>query len=221
MLEAFYRQARDSYYSGRPLIIDDMFDKVELKLRLYGSKSVIKYPRCSLMRQSTYSDAEEDFSQVLVLALVWILLLALGCSAFVIPTILALSLSLEDGINVRLLSGNKYPFDVLAMLSSTLSIGLGYFICYSIVSASVQALKGLWMKNLVALKGSCPNCGEEVFAFAKTENSILVPHGSQCHVCESQLEFRGKLEQSVSKPGHRYVYGRVYLVPRGYPTRGT
>lgn len=58
MLEALYQQARDSYYSGRPLILDDMFDKVELKLRWYGSKSVVKYPRCSLKRQSTYADAE-------------------------------------------------------------------------------------------------------------------------------------------------------------------
>lgn len=58
MLEALYRQARDSYYSGQPLIVDDMFDKVELKLRVYGSPSVVKYPRCSLKRQSTYADAE-------------------------------------------------------------------------------------------------------------------------------------------------------------------
>ncbi|RZS11413.1 hypothetical protein BHM03_00042745, partial [Ensete ventricosum] len=29
-----------------------------LKLRLYGSKSVVKYPRCSLRQHSTYSDAE-------------------------------------------------------------------------------------------------------------------------------------------------------------------
>jgi hypothetical protein len=35
-----------------------MFDRVELKLRWYGSKSVVKYPRCSLLRQSTYADAE-------------------------------------------------------------------------------------------------------------------------------------------------------------------
>ncbi|BAS91918.1 Os05g0110800, partial [Oryza sativa Japonica Group] len=58
MLEALYHQARDSYYSGQPLIVDDMFDKVELKLRVYGSPSVVKYPRCSLKRQSTYADAE-------------------------------------------------------------------------------------------------------------------------------------------------------------------
>uniref|UniRef100_A0A1J3E558 PGR5-like protein 1B, chloroplastic n=1 Tax=Noccaea caerulescens TaxID=107243 RepID=A0A1J3E558_NOCCA len=58
-LEALYRQARDAYYNGKPLIVDDMFDRVELKLRWYGSKSVVKYPRCSLLRQSTYADAED------------------------------------------------------------------------------------------------------------------------------------------------------------------
>ncbi|KAL3367268.1 hypothetical protein AABB24_011805 [Solanum stoloniferum] len=57
-LEALYRQARDAYYSGMPLIVDDMFDKVELRLRWYGSKHVVKYPRCSLRRHSTYADAE-------------------------------------------------------------------------------------------------------------------------------------------------------------------
>uniref|UniRef100_A0A6M2EXV4 Uncharacterized protein n=1 Tax=Populus davidiana TaxID=266767 RepID=A0A6M2EXV4_9ROSI len=29
-LEALYCQARDAYYSGKPLIIDDMFDRVEV-----------------------------------------------------------------------------------------------------------------------------------------------------------------------------------------------
>lgn len=57
-LEALYRQARDSYYNGNPLILDDMFDRIELKLRWYGSKSVVKYPRCSLRRHSTYADAQ-------------------------------------------------------------------------------------------------------------------------------------------------------------------
>lgn len=57
-LEALYSQARDAYYSGDPLILDDMFDRVELKLKWYGSKSVVKYPRCSIRRHSTYADAD-------------------------------------------------------------------------------------------------------------------------------------------------------------------
>ncbi|MFS8001693.1 putative oxidoreductase [Helianthus anomalus] len=56
-LEAFYRQAQDSYYSGKPLIVDDMFDRVDLQLRWYGSTYVVRYPHCSLRQQSTYVDA--------------------------------------------------------------------------------------------------------------------------------------------------------------------
>lgn len=37
----------------------------QLKLRSYGSKSVVKYPRCSLRRQSTYADAEVILSLLL------------------------------------------------------------------------------------------------------------------------------------------------------------
>ncbi|MFS8005546.1 putative oxidoreductase [Helianthus anomalus] len=55
-LEAFYRQ--DSYYSGKPLIVDDMFDRVELQLRWYGTTYVVRYPHCSLRQQSTYVDAQ-------------------------------------------------------------------------------------------------------------------------------------------------------------------
>ncbi|GKV08100.1 hypothetical protein SLEP1_g19781 [Rubroshorea leprosula] len=95
-LEALYHQARDSYYSGNPLIIDDMFDRVELKLRWYGSKSVVKYPRCSLRRQSTYSDAEEDLSQVFALASIWILIFALGSSVCLVPVIYTISLAYQD-----------------------------------------------------------------------------------------------------------------------------
>ncbi|KAF5786327.1 putative oxidoreductase [Helianthus annuus] len=67
-LEAFYRQ--DSYYSGKPLIVDDMFDRVELQLRWYGSTYVVRYPHCSLRQQSTYVDAQfmgtSTFSQYTV-----------------------------------------------------------------------------------------------------------------------------------------------------------
>ncbi|MFS8027676.1 putative oxidoreductase [Helianthus anomalus] len=37
---AGYVSAQDSYYSGKPLIVDDMFDRVELQLRWYGSTYV-------------------------------------------------------------------------------------------------------------------------------------------------------------------------------------
>ncbi|ONK65810.1 uncharacterized protein A4U43_C06F1200 [Asparagus officinalis] len=103
------------------------------------------------------------------------------------------------------------------MLNVALFIGLGYLVGYPVASASVEALTGLWRNDLVALKGSCPNCGEEVFAFVKAEKSNLHPHDTECHVCESSLVFRPKVERSVCKPGRRWVYGRIYLVSRATP----
>ncbi|XP_065013149.1 uncharacterized protein LOC135585157 isoform X3 [Musa acuminata AAA Group] len=185
----------------------------QLKLRLYGSKSVVKYPRCSLRQHSTYSDAEEDPSQAFALASVWMLLLAFGTSAILVPTIYSLSLALSDIFNLRyFFYGGRSPFELFMMVNGFLIMGLGCLIGYPIASASVQALQGLWRKELVALKGSCPNCGEEVFAFVKSKTSYRHPHRAECHVCECTLEFRTKVEETFSTPGRRWVYGRVYLV---------
>ncbi|XP_065029086.1 PGR5-like protein 1B, chloroplastic isoform X4 [Musa acuminata AAA Group] len=150
----------------------------QLKLRLYGSKSVVKYPRCSLRRQSTYADAEEDPSQAFALASV--------CE--------------------------RSTFGSLMMVNKTLILGLGHLVGYPLAFASIQALQGLWRNELVAMKGSCPNCGEEVFTFVRAENSTGRPHRAACHVCECSLEFQTKVEQSFTVPGKRWVYGRVYLV---------
>ncbi|KAF6150347.1 hypothetical protein GIB67_034046 [Kingdonia uniflora] len=162
-LEALYRQARDAYYSGKPLILDDMFDKVELKLRRYGSKSVVKYPRCSLRKQSTYADAEEDPSQFFALASVWMLFLAFGSLAFLVPVFYTIGLAYQGVFNSRFPSnGTTSALDIIAMMNKFLFIAVGSVIAYPIASASVGALQGLWKNDLVALKGACPSCGEEI-----------------------------------------------------------
>ncbi|CAN6471779.1 unnamed protein product [Victoria cruziana] len=214
MLEALYLQARDAYYSGRPLIVDDMFDKVELRLRCYGSKSVVKYPRCSLMRQSTYADAEEDLSQVLALASIWTFFLAFGSLALLIPAFYTAGLAYEELADSRLVFYSSSVLECLSSVNKILLIGLGSSTGIPIAMASVRALERLWKSDLVALKGACPNCGEEVFAFVNTERCGRPFHRTECHVCESTLEFRTKVEQSVSRLGGRWVYGRIYLVRR-------
>ncbi|KAL0369819.1 UNVERIFIED_CONTAM: putative xyloglucan galactosyltransferase GT11 [Sesamum angustifolium] len=222
-LEALYRQAREAYYSGEPLIVDDMFDRIELKLRWYGSKSVVKYPRCSLRRQSTYADAEwkrtlnhaqasmcgqEDPSQVFALASVWLLILGFGSSACLLPVAYTVFQAYKDAFD----SGISYSNQASTLtLNGMLFMLFGSMVGYPIASA-VGALQGLWKNDLVALKGVCPNCGEEVFAFVRSDRSIHSPHRVECHVCESSLEFRTKVEQSISRPGRRWVYGRIYLI---------
>ncbi|CAN6331129.1 unnamed protein product [Urochloa humidicola] len=218
-LEALYHQARDSYYSGQPLIVDAMFDKVELKLRLYGSKSVVKYPRCSLIWQSTYADAEEDQSMFMALSSIWISLLLFGTSAFLVPSLYTLSLAFGDVFGARHLLYGANSLDSITRVNDLALVGLGYLVGYPIASASVGALRGLLSNNLVALKGSCPNCGEQVFAFVKTDKSTRAPHRAECHVCECPLEYRTKIEKSLSGPRRSWVYGRVYLVKQGHPKK--
>ncbi|GAB2274388.1 hypothetical protein Dimus_009154 [Dionaea muscipula] len=212
-LEALYGQARDAYYNGTPLILDDMFDRVELKLRSYGSKSVVKYPRCSIRRQSTYADAEEDLSQVFALASIWILILAFGSSVCLVPVLYICRIVYPDAMN----SGLDYDtqssaMEHLHMLNAVLFMILGALIGFPIASSAVGALGRLWRNDLVGLKGACPNCGEEVFAFVRSDQRSNTSHRADCHVCDSILEFRTNIEQSISRPGRRWVYGRVYLV---------
>ncbi|CAO2824971.1 unnamed protein product [Amaranthus hypochondriacus] len=212
-LEALYRQAKDAYYSGKPLIMDEMFDKVELKLRWYGSKYAVKYPRCSLRRHSTYSDAQEDPSQVFALASVWFLILAFGGLVCLVPVLYTINLAYQDTIiSETAYSSQPAAMEFLGMLNSVLLMLLGSIIGCPIASASARALRGLWRNDLVALKGACPSCGEEVFAFVKSDQSLNSTHRANCHVCECQLEFRTKAEQSFSKLGRRWVHGRVYLI---------
>ncbi|XP_027342421.1 uncharacterized protein LOC113855127 isoform X3 [Abrus precatorius] len=185
----------------------------QLKLKWYGSKSVVKYPRCSIRRQSTYSDAEEDLSMALALACTWSLFLALGCSACVGPILYSHKNAFDSGLSY---GSRASGLGLLFMVNSIIFMVLGLLIGYPVASASVKVLQGLWRNDLVALKGSCPNCGEEVFAFVRTDKANNnSPHRSDCHVCECLLEFRTKVEkQSVSRLGRQWVYGRIYLVRR-------
>ncbi|KAK9055355.1 hypothetical protein SSX86_026438 [Deinandra increscens subsp. villosa] len=221
-LEALYRQARDAYYSGKPLIVDDMFDRVELKLRWYGSKYVVKYPRCSLRQQSTYADAQEDPSQVFALASVWLLFLGIGSSACLVPVIYTLGQAFKDALDSGFsATSSQAPFfEFIAILNGMLVMMLGSMVGYPVASASVGALQGLWKSDLVALKGACPNCGEEVFAFVKSNQFNYSPHKADCHVCGCLLEFRTKVERSIAMPEKKWVYGRIYLIRRRRMNRG-
>uniref|UniRef100_A0A803KRW5 Uncharacterized protein n=1 Tax=Chenopodium quinoa TaxID=63459 RepID=A0A803KRW5_CHEQI len=209
----------------------------QLKLRWYGSKYVMKYPRCSLRRQSTYADAQceasaiilrcddddvaklhqcdgqEDPSQVFALASVWFLILAFGGAVCLVPMLYTINLAYQDALNSETVySSHPAAVEFLGMLNTVLFILLGSIIGCPIASASARALQGLWRNDLVALKGACPNCGEEVFAFVRSDHSHSSSHRSDCHVCECRLEFRTKAEQSISKLGRRWVHGRVYLI---------
>ncbi|CAM6102733.1 unnamed protein product [Calypogeia fissa] len=212
-LEALYQQARDSYYSGSPLIVDDMFDRIEVKLRWHGSKLVLKYPRCSLKRFSAYADAELDASQMLVLASIWSVLLASGLVAAAFPPACAICTACQKAIHGRMHSHEVTFFtETMTAMNGALAIGLGLVLGVPVAIAAARSLQGLWRGELVALKGCCPNCAEEVYAFVRADEPEQPQHKTECHVCEHPLAFRAKVERSAEHPGKLWAYGRVYLL---------
>ncbi|XP_022753824.1 uncharacterized protein LOC111302150 [Durio zibethinus] len=135
--------ALDADYSGEPLIVDNMFDRVELKLRWYGSKSVVKYPRCSIRQQSTYADAEEDLSQGLALASIWILIFAFGCTLCLVPIIYTISLAYQDPFSSDISCGSQASnFEFLATVNGILFMGIGLVVGYPLASAAFECFKG-------------------------------------------------------------------------------
>lgn len=203
-LEALYQQARDSYYSGQPLVVDDMFDKVEVKLRFHKSNLVVKYPRCSLKRYTAYADAEFDPSQMRALATVWGFLFALGLGlAVVLPVLITRYMSIsayEPGAFV-LSDMNRVLFSVVSFLVGA-----------PVAMSAAKQLQALGQGDVMALKGCCPNCGAEVYTFVRPNYSSLeIRHESECHVCDRQLMFQATLHPSWSGPGQPWAHGRVYL----------
>lgn len=61
-----------------------------------------------------------------------------------------------------------------------------------------------------------PNCLQytfQVFAFVKSDQSKQSPHRSECHVCESFLEFRAKVEVVTSIPhGCHHSFHQYMLI---------
>ncbi|RZS12478.1 hypothetical protein BHM03_00043936 [Ensete ventricosum] len=113
MLEALYQQARDSYYNGKPLIVDAMFDKIEVQSR------------------------QEDPSQAFALASVWLVLLAFGSSAILVPAICIITLAFADAINSRYyLYSERSTFGSLMTVNKTLVLGLGHLVGYPLAFAS-------------------------------------------------------------------------------------
>ncbi|KAJ0019936.1 hypothetical protein Pint_32392 [Pistacia integerrima] len=158
---------------------------------------------------------QEDLSQVLALASIWMMIFGIGSSICLVPMIYTVVLAYQDAFSQGISYGSHASVSgFLATANVILFMAVGALIGYPVASASVRVLQGLWRNDLVALKGACPNCGEEVFAFVRSDQTDSSPHRADCHVCESLLEFRAKVEESSSRLGRQWVYGRIYLLSR-------
>eukprot|EP00898_Chlorokybus_atmophyticus_P000849 jgi/Chlat1/1765/Chrsp134S02090 len=218
-LEALYTQARDTYYSGRPLIMDEMFDALEARLREYSSKLVKKYPRCSLQKFAVYSDAEADHSQMATLWGIWLALLAAGvavsteCACTVFSMCRIPSASSGWRIGGHAATHASTAVDSLPQSSAIYPV-FGLALGLPVAFAAVSSLQRLSSNSTVAMKGECPGCGEEVYAFIRADGSTRPRFKTECHCCERPLVFQAHLQQSLRHPRNMFAYGRIYLVSR-------
>ncbi|WZN63902.1 PGR5-like protein 1B [Chloropicon roscoffensis] len=187
-VEHLYMQAREAYHSGSPILSDDDFDSIESMLRYERSDLVSKGPRCSLRGLNIYSDASLDKSQTFMLASFWSFLSVVSYSfaARSLPGLL--HSEVFDSLNV--------------------AVGLGFF------SAFTRCLGNVLKGNEVAVKGSCPSCGEEVYTFADF-NSVEDEEchiESRCHMCRRPLLFKITKHKGIIRPvkDGEWAYGKIF-----------
>ncbi len=65
--EQKFLEASLAYVSGNPILSDEEFDKLKIKLKTEGSEIVVEGPRCSLRSRKVYSDLSVDYLKMLLL----------------------------------------------------------------------------------------------------------------------------------------------------------
>ena len=109
-LERVYAQAKNTYFSGQPVVDDAMFDKIERRLKYLGSDVARKYPRCSRRDMRVYSDAETDREQMWALAATWFSLALLGAALVGLDFAEAIRGGVLGNLSGELLAGGSASF---------------------------------------------------------------------------------------------------------------
>ena len=197
-LEALYAQAKNTYFSGQPVVDDAMFDTVERRLRYLGSDAAVKYPRCSRRDMRVYSDASFDVEQLDSLAGTWLALVALGCAMVVLDfgDAMRAGVGAVAGGDIGGPQGSSFRPPVIGLLGVFLANG-GW-----------ERFGRLRDGNTVAVKGECPSCAEEVYAFLPGNRAVARVE-CECHVCERRLAFRVEVAKSENAKWRRVATGRI------------
>ena len=189
VVEGLYKQARDAYHSGTPILSDDHFDSLESHLRYERSKLVSKGPRCSLRGLNIYSDASLDKSQTFLLASFWSFL-----------SVVSWSFAAQN---------------VNGLLHSELFESLNFIVGTGFFTAFAKCLGNVLKGNEVAITGKCPNCAEEVYAFADFNNveDEECEVETRCHMCRRPLLYKITKHKGIIRPmsnGKEWAYGKIY-----------
>ena len=207
-LETLYAQAKNTYFSGQPVVDDAMFDIIERRLRYLGSDAAVKYPRCSRRDMRVYSDANCDVEQMNALAGTWLVLISMGIAMVALDfgDVICSGIGAVSGSGIEGPHGNFRP-PLIGLL--------GVFLA----SGGWERFGRLREGHTVAMKGDCPSCGEEVYAFLPG-NRPTARLDCECHVCERRLTFRAEVAKSENAKWRRVATGRIYLVGGGDSSGG-
>lgn len=173
--EQKFLEASLAYVSGNPILSDEEFDKLKIKLKTEGSEIVVEGPRCSLRSRKVYSDLSVDYLKLFLLN-VPATVVALGLFFF-----------LDDltGFEITYLLELPEPFSFL----------FTWFAAVPLIVWLALTLTNAIVKDILILKGPCPNCGTENGSFFGTILSI--PSGGtsnslKCSNCSTELVYDSK-----------------------------
>lgn len=173
--EQKFLEASLAYVSGNPILSDEEFDKLKIKLKTEGSEIVVEGPRCSLRSRKVYSDLSVDYLKMFLLN-VPATVVALGLFFF-----------LDDitGFEITYLLELPEPFSFL----------FTWFAAVPLIVWLALTLTNAIVKDILILKGPCPNCGTENGSFFGTILSI--PSGGtsnslKCSNCSTELVYDSK-----------------------------
>lgn len=196
-LEALHSRASQSFSEGIPEMSDSAFDLLEARLHALGSNKARKYPRCSIRTRTTFSDALSDFSQLGALASVWLLLFALGIWLALANSSALGGLGFSTDANVHDSDGSAITAAVALLAGGTVS------------SVALRSLANLLRGSLVAVRGECPSCGNELSEFVPSSEAKSggTNRNTMCHTCGKHL----RLTIRRSPSPLRAVSGRFYV----------
>ena len=218
-LEEVYLQAKNTYFSGQPIVDDAFFDAIETRLKHLGSDVARKYPRCSRRDMTVFGDAEADYEQMGALAATWAGFVFLGIALMGLDVKSAVDAGALEGVFGFGGGGGDGPGLGLAETAGTtrpaarapILAALGGFLAQT----GCGKLASLRDGNTIAMSGDCPNCAERVYAFLPANSAAkTVKLKSDCHVCGRGLTFAADVQSSKDAPYGKVASGRIYLVSR-------
>ncbi|KAM2181606.1 PGR5-like protein 1B, chloroplastic [Malus sylvestris] len=173
--EQKFLEASMAYVSGKPILTDQEYDDLKMRLKTEGSDIVVEGPRCSLRTRKVYSDLTVDYLKMFLL----------NVPATVVA--LAAFFFLDD------LTGFEITY--LLELPEPFSFIFTWFAAVPAVVYLAQALTKLIIKDVLILKGPCPNCGTENLSFFGTILSISnggSTNNLKCSNCGTPLVYDSK-----------------------------